>query len=89
MQALRAPKRRIPLMLAAAALAFAAPFAGFGSPQAGASPLPPGPTIPGVVGSVPAVGGSVGDVITTTCGDSSVIVLSVIVCRLELPATTP
>jgi hypothetical protein len=39
--------------------------------------------------AVPPVGKTIGDVITTTCGDSPVIVLSVIVCQLQLPASTP
>lgn len=50
-------------------------FAGFAGPAAGAA--------------IPPVGKTIGDVITTTCGDSPVIVLSVIVCQLQLPASTP
>ncbi|HEY4408270.1 MAG TPA: hypothetical protein VGO87_00185 [Acidimicrobiia bacterium] len=49
-------------------------FAGFAVPAARA---------------VPPVGRTIGNVITTTCGDSPVIVLSVIVCQLQLPASTP
>jgi hypothetical protein len=84
MFAVRTPKRRIPSTASLVALAIAS-FAGLATPQARAAAPLSGHTIPGVVGSVPAVGGSIGDVITTTCGDSPVIVLSVIVCRLELP----
>jgi hypothetical protein len=67
MKAFRALKRRTGLMAGVVALTFAAPLAGFGTPAAGHSG--------------PAVGGSIGDVITTTCGNSAVIVLSVIVCE--------
>jgi hypothetical protein len=45
--------------------------------------------VPAARAGVPPVGRTIGDVITTTCGDSPVIVLSVIVCQLQLPASTP
>jgi hypothetical protein len=84
MLAVRTLKRRILSTASLTALAFAS-FAGFGTLQARAAAPLSGHTIPGVVGTVPALGGSIGNVITTTCGDSPVIVLSVIVCQLELP----
>jgi hypothetical protein len=78
MWAFRALKRCIPLTAGVVALAFAAPAAKG--------------TIPRLGRSIPAVGGDVGDVITTTCGNSPVIILAVIVCQAELPghgATAP
>ena len=44
-------------------------------------------SVPRLGRSLPAVGGNVGDVITTTCGNSPVIVLAVVVCDTELPRT--
>jgi hypothetical protein len=83
MQTLRLLSRLIAVM---AGVVAALALFWFGTSPAGAT-TPAGRTIPGVVGSLPG-GGNVGDVITTTCGDSPVIVLSVIVCQLELPAPT-
>jgi hypothetical protein len=79
MRAFRALKRLSPVPVGLLALACAAPAAAVASPSREGS-------IPRIGRSIPAVGGNVGDVITTTCGDSPVIVLSVIVCQLELPA---
>ena len=81
MLALRALNRWAAVMAGVVALTFAAPFAGFGSPAGGASTPAAEGSIPALAGTVPAVGGSIGDVITTTCGNSAVIVLSVIVCE--------
>jgi hypothetical protein len=44
-----------------------------------------GGSIPRLGRRVPAVGDDINDVITTTCGNSPVIVLAVIVCEWELP----
>jgi hypothetical protein len=79
MWALRALKRWSPALAGLVALSFAAPAVAVATPSREGS-------IPKIGRSLPAVGGNVGDVITTTCGDSPVIVLSVIVCQLELPA---
>ena len=81
MHAFRTLQRRTGLLAGVLALTYAAPLAGFfGTPQAAAATPLPGGSIPGMVGSVPAVGGNIGDVITTTCGNGAIIVLSFIVC---------
>jgi hypothetical protein len=73
MQALRALKRPIAVAVGAAALTIA-PLAGFGTPAALAD------TPPGV--------GTIGDVITTTCGNSPIMILSVVVCQYVAPKST-
>jgi hypothetical protein len=74
MQAFRALKRPIPVLAGAIALTFA-PFAGSGTPAAGAD--------------TPPAAGTIGNVITTTCGNSPIMVLSVVVCQLVSPTSSP
>ena len=74
MQAIRALKRRLGPTAGAVALTLAAPVAGFGTPAAGAS--------------TPPVVGTIGDLITTTCGNSPVLILSVVVCQYVAPKST-
>ena len=78
MRAFRALKRCVPVTAGVVALTLA-------GPAALAEPAPGG-TIPRLGRTVPAVGGNIGDVFTTTCGNSAVIVLAVVVCEAQLPA---
>jgi hypothetical protein len=70
MKALRALKRPIAVMAGVVALTFA-PLAGWATPAAGAG--------------TPPAAGTIGDVITTTCGNSPIMILSVVVCQLVPP----
>src|SRR4051812_17797479 len=73
----RALMRWISLMAGVVSVACAGPVTAL-APDGGGS-------IPRLGRRVPAVGGDISDVITTTCGNSPVVVLSVIVCEWELP----
>jgi hypothetical protein len=73
----RAVKGWISVMVGVVGVACASPVTALG-PDGGGS-------IPRLGRRVPAVGDDISDVITTTCGNSPVVVLSVIVCEWEVP----
>src|SRR5688500_18905456 len=72
----RALKRWIPVMVGVVGLAI--PVTASANPDGGGS-------IPRLGRRVPGAGGDISDVITTTCGNSPIILLSVVVCEWELP----